>query len=142
METVLITFRSSLSLLLEINNLAGNKGVVLVTLIVFRQLAIGYAQFVGKAKEGVSLSHLYIIIAIEGVDGMEVVVGGMVATVSGKELVIRLDTVVAVKFVELDNLYEFVGITWIGGITSCLESACPSLIVGLLKGEEFSITLA
>ena len=142
METTLVTLRSSLCFLLEIDNLPGKESVALVTLIVFCQLAIGYAEFVGKAAEGVALAYLYIIVAIKGVDGMEEIVGGMVATVTGEELVIGLGMIVAVELIELDNLYQFVGIAGIGGIASCLESACPSLVVGLPEREEFLIALA
>ena len=98
-ETTLVTLRSSLCLLLEIDNLTGNESVALVTLIVFCQLAIGYAEFVGKAAEGVALAYLYIIVAIKGVDGMEEIVGGMVATVTGEELVIGLGMIVAVELI-------------------------------------------
>ena len=98
-ETTLVTLRSSLCLLLEIDNLTGKESVALVTLIVFCQLAIGYAEFVGKAAEGVALAYLYLIVAIKGVDGMEEIVGGMVATVTGEELVIGLGMIVAVELI-------------------------------------------
>ena len=119
-ETTLVTLRSSLCLLLEIDNLTGNESVALVTLIVFCQLAIGYAEFVGKAAEGVALAYLNIIVAVEGVNGMDFVVAGMVATMAGNKLVVALCLVVAIELVELDNLYQFVGITGIGGITGSL----------------------
>ena len=73
---------------------------------------------------------------------MDFVVAGMVATMAGNKLVVALCLVVAIELVELDNLYQFVGITGIGGITGSLESACPSLIVGDREFEKTAIALS
>ena len=104
MQATLVTLGGSLRLLCQIDNLTRNKFVALVTLVVFSQLAIRNAQFIGKTTEGVALAYLNIIVAVEGVDGMEVVVAGMVATMAGNKLVVALCLVVAIELVELDNL--------------------------------------
>ena len=108
MQATLVTLGGSLRLLGQIDNLARNECVALVTLVVFSQLAIRNAQFIGKTTEGVATAYLNIIVAVEGVNGMELVVFGMVATMAGKKLVIGLCLVVAIELVELDTLYQFV----------------------------------
>ena len=99
MQAPLVALGGTLRFLLEIDNLAGDEIVALVSLIVFSQLAIGYAKFVGKTAECVSLTYLYIIVAVEGVDGMEIVVACEVTTVACEELVVALCTVVSVELV-------------------------------------------
>ena len=57
------------------------------------------------------------------------------------KLVIVLGRVILVEFIQLDNLYQFVGILRIRGIACCLQTARPSLIVGDVEFEEMAVAL-
>ena len=61
------------------------------------------------------------------------------AAVACHEAVVALCLVVVEELVELDNLYQLVGILRIGGIAAGLQSSRPTLVVGLRELEQSGI---
>ena len=59
-----------------------------------------------------------------------------------QEFVIALSLVILVEFIQLYDLYQSVGILGIGGITRCLQTARPTLIIVFLQFEQRTVSLS
>ena len=57
------------------------------------------------------------------------------------ELVDVVFRVIAIQLVEFDNLYQASGVGWAGGISTGLQSACPSFIICSLQTEQTAVAL-
>ena len=69
-------------------------------------------------------------------------VDGVVFAPARKEFVIALGTIVFIEPVELNQFYQLIGITRVGGITGSFQTARPTFIIGNTQTEKAAVTLA
>jgi|GEM_PF-944020 len=111
-------------------------------LVVFCNLSIGDVDFFSDALEGVSRSGNDVVVLIIKVYGVQqhAVAGRLIGSASlGHEFVIACGLVEGVELIELDEFDELVGIAWVGGISGCLQPACPSFVVGAVELKEAAV---
>ena len=140
--TSLVLLRRLLAFLLQVDDVALLQHVVLVALVVSSQFSPADAHFLAQCLEGISLAGIEIVVVVEQVDRVEqpLTVDRLVgAAVACHEAVVALCLVVVEELVELDNLYQLVGILRIGGIAAGLQSSRPTLVVGLRELEQSGI---
>ena len=137
-----VAFFGVFLLLFQINHLARRDHIVLVALVVFCNLSIGDVDFFSDALEGVSRSGNDVVVLIIKVYGVQqhAVAGLLIGSASlGHEFVIACGLVEGVELIEFDELDELVGIAWVGGISGCLQPACPSFVVGAVELKEAAV---
>ena len=94
-----------------------------------------------QTLEGVALTHNDIVVLVERLDHMQILtVHRLILRVLIHELIIVLRLVILVEFIQLDDLYQFIGILRIRGIARRLESPRPTFVVGLLQGEQLPVS--
>ena len=141
MSVALIILGRLLLLLLQPEDLARLQVVTFVTLIILRQFLVTDADLLSQTLEGVALTHDDIVVLVERLDHMQILtVHRLILRVLIHELVIVLRLVILIEFIQLDDLYQFIGILRIRGIASRLQTLRPTFVVGLLQGEQLPIS--
>src|SRR3712207_389241 len=123
MRSAFINLLGMLLLLFKIDNLTYRKYVVLVTLIIFGYLLIGYTDFLTYRLKRITRSYPYRIVLIIDRNRVQCLPLGcrlIDCRMMGHELVVTRSLVIQIEPIELNNLYQSVGITWIRGITTSL----------------------
>ena len=140
-QTTFILLRRFLLFLLQPDDFSFFQLVALVALVVFGNLTITDAYLVANSLEGIAATSNNIIVLVEDADDVERgTVDLMILRALGHETVVALGIVILIELIELDNLYQFVGILRIGSIACRLQSLGPAFIVGDLETEQRTIT--
>ena len=133
-RTVLISFYSLFTFLLEINNVAWLYAVFPMALVVLGDGSIRDAHLLADLLERVALASHKIVVVVIYLDGVQTLSwqSFVLACVRGHKLVVACGVVKLVELVEFNYAYKLVGILRICGVATGFQPSCPSLIISLL----------
>ena len=133
---------SFLALLLEVDYLSSAQNVILVSLVVFGKLAPTDFYFLTQCLESIALAGNQVIVVIELLDRVQytLCIDGLVgATMCCHKSIISLCFVIIEKFIEFNDLYQFVGILRIGCISALFQTSSPAFVIALVKFKQAGI---
>ena len=142
MWTTLVFLWSLRTLFLQPDNLAWNQTVFATSLVVFSKFAIRNTNLLCNALPCITLSSVQIIVLVIYMYRVQTssnscrLISGIV--LSHKSVVI-LSRVIFIQSVKLNNLNQLLGISWVGGISTSLQTISPTLIVGAAQSEQTRI---
>ena len=142
MWAILVLFWCLLALLFEIYDFSFVHNVIFISLVVFGKFAPVNLYFLTQCLEGVAFAGYEIVVVIELVVRVQesLCIDSLLAsTMLSHKAVESFSLVVVKEFVEFNDLYQLVGVLWIGGVTTLFQSLCPAFIVALSQFKETGI---
>ena len=142
MRTLLVLLWSLLALLFQVDDIPLVQYRMFVALVISCKFTPADFYFLTQCLEGVTFSGYQVIVVIELLDRVQytLCIDGLVgATMCCHKSIISLCFVIIEKFIEFNDLYQFVGILWIGCISALFQTSSPAFVIALVKFKQAGI---
>ena len=142
MRTLLVLLWSLLALLLQVDNIPLVQYRMFVALVISCKFTPADFYFLTQCLEGVTFSGYQVIVVIEFLNRVQYAlrIDGLVgAAMRCHKSIISLGFVIIEKFIEFNDLYQFVGILGICRISALFQTSSPAFVIALVKFEQAGI---